>query len=245
MPDNATGGVVDTIYTRLAAAMTRQAVTDGTSIVITASTPGVGTTTTGRHACAATGQPVWAITASRATTPIGVNADLLRASDARPTPPNWPVHTTTEALTERTAAYQPIAFIDRADRLSIETLGHLEMLERRCGLTICYTTTSARRPTPTHRELADRAERYVVVEPLATADMIDALTQLDPIYHQINAADLVDIDEHHAHGRWRRWAQFTRALHHYTPTGHTPQPTNISNALTALAWNQRPTVVQR
>jgi hypothetical protein len=146
----------------------------------------------------------------------------------------------TEDLVPILAGTGPVVVIDEAQNLKSDGLQQLRYLHDRgeWTWTLILVGSTVDRALAGAAELSSRVSAWVRFAPLTETPLLAALQAWHPVLAAMDPALLLRIDEVHARGNWRYWAQFLRALLDLLdrqPTGAVPDPTLVSAALAAVA----------
>lgn len=171
-----------------------------------------------------------------------LNAVLLDALGVRVGRSDAVPETTAEL--QRLLAQRPrLLVIESAHDLGGHALAHLRILHSTSDFTLGFVghrrflSRAGGQP-----ELFDDADRWVRFAPLPPEEMLACLREYHPAFATADPDRLAAIEKAHAHGRWKRWAQFLRSALLYAATEGGGELTSrvIDHTLLALDWVRTP-----
>jgi hypothetical protein len=168
-----------------------------------------------------------------------VTQRLMRGLDL-PLPRGVTEYELTEDLVPRLRGSGRVVVIDEAQNLKADGLQQLRYLHDRCewSWTLILVGSTVDRALSGAAELSSRVSAWVRFGPMADTPLLTALRAWHPVLAQMPPELLLRIDEVHARGNWRYWAQFLRALLDLLarkPAGTVPDATLVSAALAAVS----------
>jgi hypothetical protein len=229
---------VPTSHHLTAEVMVAQAAAFAGIFVVTSDVAGVGKSLSTKAAAVATGLEVHVCQFVPDASIATVNATLLDALGVRVGRSDAVPDTTAEL--QRLLAQRPrLMLVESAHDLSGHALAHLRILHSSAEFTLGFVghrrflSRAGGQP-----ELFDSTDRWIRFTPLPPEDMLDCLSQYHPVFATADAGRLAAIEAAHAHGRWKRWAQFLRSALLYAATegGGELTPRVIDHTLLALDW---------
>lgn len=229
---------VPTPHHLTAEAMVAQAAAFAGIFVVTSDVAGVGKSLSTRAAAVATGLEVHICQFVPDATIASVNAVLLDALGVRVGRSDSVPDTTAEL--QRLLGQRPrLIVVESAQDLTGHALAHLRILHSTAEFTLGFVG---------HRrflgraggqpELFDSADRWIRFAPLPPDEMLDCLLRYHPLFATGDPQRLAAIEAAHAHGRWKRWAQFLRSARLYAAAEGDQElsPRVIDHTLLALDW---------
>jgi DNA transposition AAA+ family ATPase len=146
----------------------------------------------------------------------------------------------TEELVPHLTGSHAVVVIDEAQNLKSNGLQQLRYLHDRGEWTWTLVLVGSRvdQALSGAAELSSRVSSWVKFEPLSdTATLLKALRAWHPAVAALSPEVLLRVDELHARGNFRNWAQFLRALLNILdrqPPGTAASPAIVSAALAAV-----------
>jgi hypothetical protein len=155
-----------------------------------------------------------------------VTQRLMRGLDL-PLPRGATEYELTEELVPVLTDSNRVVVIDEAQNLKPEGLQQLRYLHDRCSWswTLVLVGSTVDRSLSGAAELSSRVSAWVRFGPMSDRPLLTALRAWHPVLAEMDPTMLLRIDEVHARGNWRYWAQFLRALLDLLQHTQDPKPT--------------------
>jgi hypothetical protein len=156
---------------------------------------------------------------------------------------NTPEYELTEDLAPHLAGSGRVVVIDEAQNLKAAGLQQLRYLHDRGAWTwtLVLVGSNVDRALSGAAELASRVSAWVQFTALTDTPLLAALREWHPVLAAMSPQLLLRIDEVHARGNFRFWAQFLRALLDLLdrqPPGTVPDATLVAATLAAVSRTQ-------
>lgn len=145
----------------------------------------------------------------------------------------------TEDLVPKLNGSGRVIVLDEAQNLKSDGLQQLRYLHDRCegSWTLILVGSNVDRALAGAAELASRTSAWVRFQPLTDTPLLQALRDWHPVLAQMDPELLLRVDDVHARGNFRNWAQFLRALLgllERQPASTIPDANLVSAALAAV-----------